>query len=150
MIEYRPAEPAEFPVAAELRHEMGLEMGSDFDQAGDRWRTRFSVYFRGKQHVNRGQLFMAFENGTAIGMAAVSLTDEWRAFCFNTRFAHVNAVYVKPEYRRRGVARELMQRAIAWAKAKGCSRIRLRTSEEGRALYESVGFAPGREMEMWL
>ncbi len=150
MIRCRPADASEFPVAAQLRQEMGLEMGSDLDARDAGWRTRFCLYFAGKQGMNHGRLFLAFDDGAPIGMAAVSLTDEWRAFCFNMRFAHVNAVYVRPDYRRRGIARELMQCTIAWAKAQGCARLRLRTSEEGRALYESVGFQAGREMELAL
>ena len=148
MIEYRPAAPAEFPVAAQLRHEMGIEMGTDLDAAGANWRRRFAAFFAGKQGVNRGRLFLAFDGEQAVGMTAITLTEEWRTFCFGTRFGWVNAVFVKPGYRRRGIARELLRRAVDWARERGCVRVRLRTSSEGRALYEQAGFHAGREMEL--
>ena len=147
MIEYRAAALAELPFAAALRREMALEMGSDYDAQRVDWQARFCVYFGGKQCIGNAEVFLAFDGDEPIGMTTVSLSDEWRAFCFETRFAFVNAVYVRPEYRRRGIGRVLMQSAIEWARRRGCSRLRLRTSDEGRALYESLGFQPGREME---
>lgn len=147
MIGCRPATLDEFPVAAQLRAEMGLDWGEDYDAAEPKWRARFCEYFAALQRDGRGQLFLTFDGETPVGMTIVSLRDEWRSYVFGTRFAFVNAVYVKPAYRRRGIGRGLMLRAIAWAEEKKCTRIRLRTSEEGRALYESVGFRSGREME---
>lgn len=148
MIRYVAADLAQFPVAVPLRAEMAAEMGSHLDMSGTAWRDRFCTFFRDKQRDGRAQLFLAYDENEAIGMTIVSLTNEWRTFCFGTQFAFVNAVYVRPEYRRRGAGRELMRRAIEWARAAGCARVRLRTSEEGRALYESVGFHRGREMEL--
>lgn len=148
MIVCRPAAQEEFPVAAGLRQEMGVEMGSDLDARGAEWRAKFCAYFGSKQSEGRGELFLVFDGDRAVGMTAISITDEWRAYCFGTRFAFINAVYVKPEYRRRGIGRELMKHAVTWARERNCLRVRLRTSEDGRALYESVGFKTGREMEL--
>lgn len=148
VIECRAAPLEQFAHAAELRQAMERGFDSDFDAQSGGWREKFCEYFGGKQRAGRGQLYLAFDGPAPIGMAIVTLTDEWRSFVFGMRFAFVNAVFVKPEYRRRGIGRDLMLCAIAWAKEKKCARIRLRTSEEGRALYESVGFRPGREMEL--
>jgi hypothetical protein len=43
-----------------------------------------------------------------------------------------------------------MEMLIAWARERGCTRVRLRASDDGRLLYQTLGFAAGREMELSL
>lgn len=123
-------------------------MGGDFDALAPGWRAKFCQYFGGKQAAGNAQLFLAFDTGQAVGCATISILDDYRNFVFNQRAAHVNAVFVKPAYRRRGIARRLMELAVAWARERGCTRVRLRASDEGRLLYQTLGFAAGREMEL--
>ena len=47
-----------------------------------------------------------------------------------------------------GAARALMERLVEEAKAAGVRRIWLRASEDGRPLYESMGFRPGNYMQL--
>jgi aminoglycoside 6'-N-acetyltransferase I len=81
-------------------------------------------------------------------MAAFSVLDEYRAAAFGRPRGFVNGVFVEPQWRRRRVARRLMERGLQWLKERGCVMARLRTSEAGRGLYESLGFATGSEMEL--
>jgi GNAT superfamily N-acetyltransferase len=147
-VECRAAGADEFALVAELRGEMAREMGSSFDALAPDWRPKFTAYFGGKQAGGSAQAFLAYDGQTPVGCAIVSIPDEYRRFVFGICNAHVNAVFVRPEYRRRGIARQLMQLAIAWARERGCTRVRLRASEDGRALYSQLGFEPGREMEL--
>jgi GNAT superfamily N-acetyltransferase len=55
-------------------------------------------------------------------------------------------VFVEPEWRRRGIARTLMEEVLAWARTTGIVSLVLHASEDGRALYESMGFVPTNEM----
>jgi GNAT superfamily N-acetyltransferase len=55
-------------------------------------------------------------------------------------------VYTEPAWRRRGVARALMERVIAWAREERIARLVLHASPDGRALYEELGFEPTNEM----
>jgi len=55
-------------------------------------------------------------------------------------------MYVEPPYRRRGIARALMEVIIAWARDGHVARLVLHASDEGRSLYESMGFVPTTEM----
>jgi GNAT superfamily N-acetyltransferase len=55
-------------------------------------------------------------------------------------------VYTEPEWRRRGVARCLMERVIAWSRTHEVARLVLHASADGRALYEQLGFAATNEM----
>lgn len=60
--------------------------------------------------------------------------------------AYILNVYTEPEYRRRSLARKLIEAMIAWARERGCARITLHPSEEGRPLYQSLGFERTQEM----
>jgi GNAT superfamily N-acetyltransferase len=62
------------------------------------------------------------------------------------RDAYVLNVYTEPAHRRRGLARALMQAVLQWCHAAGITRVALHASDEGRPLYESLGFAPTNEM----
>ena len=55
-------------------------------------------------------------------------------------------VYVEPHYRRCGIARRLMEVIIEWCRARGDASVFLHASDEGRALYSSMGFEPTNEM----
>jgi GNAT superfamily N-acetyltransferase len=55
-------------------------------------------------------------------------------------------VYTVATWRRRGVARQLMETIIGWAAEVGIVRLVLAASPEGRPLYEKIGFAGTREM----
>ena len=129
---------------------MAIEMEGDWDAEHPGWRHRFAEYFRRRQAAGRAQLFMALESGSPVGMAIVSIADHYRAETQGITFGYVNGVYVKPMWRRRGIARQLMDLAIRWARGRGCRTLRLRSSDEGRALYEALGFQPSSEMQLRL
>lgn len=57
-------------------------------------------------------------------------------------------VYVEPEYRRRGIARRLMIEMIDWCRNNGFASVGLHASDEGRPLYEQLGFKPTNEMRL--
>ena len=61
----------------------------------------------------------------------------------------VSNVFVEPEYRRQGVAQQLLRVVLAEARTCGLGVVNLGTSAEGRALYGSMGFQAS-ESEMWL
>jgi GNAT superfamily N-acetyltransferase len=147
-VQCRAASADEYGAAAQLRHEMSVETGHDFDARAADWRDRFRAYFAAKQAAGVAQLFLAYDGADPVGCAVISILDEYRRCAFGTLTAFVNCVYVRPAYRRSGIGRRLMELAIAWAVGRGCVRVRLRTSDEGRRLYESLGFHTGREMEL--
>lgn len=150
-ITYRAATLEDYAAGAQLRSEMAHEMGArDFVDASFDWRERFVEYFRAKSERGDAQLFLAFDGEIPVGSATVSILEEYRRYVLDISSAWVNAVYVKPEYRRCGIGKTLMLLAIDWARTKGCRRIRLRSSDEGRLLYESLGFIPTAEMELRL
>ncbi len=59
-------------------------------------------------------------------------------------------MYTERPYRRRGLARRLMEVMIAWCRNQGFGSILLQASSEGRPLYEKLGFKQTNEMRMML
>lgn len=58
-------------------------------------------------------------------------------------------VYTEPSWRRRGIARVLMNTVLQWSTAQGFDRVVLHASETGRPLYVSLGFVATNEMRWW-
>ena len=54
--------------------------------------------------------------------------------------AYITSVFVEPEYRRQGIASEMLRRIVARAQAYGCVNIMLTATDMGKPLYEKLGF----------
>ena len=93
--------------------------------------------------------WLACDQGRVIAGGAVVITA-WPAHPYDLacRRATILNVYTEPGYRRRGIARQIMQTMISWCKQEGLARLTLHASEEGRRLYESLGFEPSNEMRL--
>ena len=63
------------------------------------------------------------------------------------RHAIILNVFTEPEWRRRGVAALLIQHIIDWSREQRLDRLVLHASDEGRALYERLGFIATNEMK---
>ena len=59
-------------------------------------------------------------------------------------------VYTHPKYRRRGLARRLMEAMTAWCNANDIPYLFLHASDDGRPLYEAMGFRATTEMHLAL
>ena len=59
-------------------------------------------------------------------------------------------VYTESAYRRRGIARQLMTIMIDWCRDKGFGSVVLHASNDGRPLYEQLGFTQTNEMRLML
>ena len=62
------------------------------------------------------------------------------------RHAIVINVFTEPDWRRRGLATFLMERLIDWARAERLDRLVLHASDQGRVVYERLGFVQTNEM----
>jgi GNAT superfamily N-acetyltransferase len=62
--------------------------------------------------------------------------------------AYILNVYVHPQYRRRGLARRLIQAILLWCEQRQCARVALHASEAGEPLYTSLGFERTNEMRL--
>lgn len=77
---------------------------------------------------------VAHEGGAIIGYGGIALAGE---------VADVHTIAVIPQYRKRGIATELLDRLESWAIAKGVTALMLEMREgnvEAQPLYESRGY----------
>ena len=66
--------------------------------------------------------------------------------CYGRKLAWIGMVLTLPEYRGKGLARELVEHCIKYA---GRRTVRLDASEMGKALYASLGFVEECAIERW-
>ena len=66
----------------------------------------------------------------------------------DSRRGNILNVYTAEKFRRRGLARQLMETALAWCRENRVDTIVLHASPGGRSLYEEMGFAPTNEMRL--
>ena len=85
--------------------------------------------------------FMAEADGVAVG--TVSTTS------YGTRLAWIGMMLVLPEYRRRGIARQLMQVSVDYLRGRGVTCIKLDASPLGQPLYEQLGFHAEWGFQRW-
>ncbi len=64
------------------------------------------------------------------------------------RRAIILNVYTEPEFRHRGIARRIMQTILDWLHLEGFASVSLHASDEGRPLYERLGFVATNEMRL--
>jgi GNAT superfamily N-acetyltransferase len=62
--------------------------------------------------------------------------------------ANILNVYTERAYRRQGLARLLLDWMIRWCGARGFAAVTLDTSDDGFALYQSLGFRATRQMRL--
>jgi GNAT superfamily N-acetyltransferase len=93
--------------------------------------------------------WLACENNRAVAGGAIVISP-WPAHPYDLkcRRATILNVYTDPAYRRRGLASKLMQTMIDWCRREGFARVTLHASDDGRHLYESLGFEASNEMRL--
>jgi GNAT superfamily N-acetyltransferase len=136
-----------------LRHRRGMyeDMGFTDANALDAMIPLSAAFLSKAMAEAAFRAWLACDRERVAGGGAV-LISPWPAHPYDLecRRATIINVYVYPEYRRRGIARQLMQEILAWCKAAGLARVCLHASDQGRHLYETLGFEPSNEMKLSL
>jgi len=68
---------------------------------------------------------------------------------YGRALAWIGMVVVDPDYRRLGLARRLMERAIAYGEDRGVAWIKLDATDMGRPLYQALGFEDEQPIARW-
>lgn len=144
----RLATPTDAATIEAQRHAMYLDMGTDeaklapLHAASLTWLERMLT-----AGLYTG--FLAELNGETVGGAGLL----WQDMPPNpdsrvTTRAYIMNVYVRPQSRGQGVARQLLGRVLAECAARGVTVISLHASEAGRPLYAELGFSATNEMKL--
>ena len=140
------------PIIVHHRRAMFTDMGYA-DIAGlDAMDVAFAPYVRraiadGSYH---GWLAVTSERHVVAGGGLI--LREWPATprSADTQSAYILNMYTEPEYRKRGIARRIMNAILDHCRSEGLHSVSLHASEFGRPLYISLGFEPTNEMRLKL
>lgn len=95
-------------------------------------------------------LILAEHHSEAVGI--IRCADiEGSPLLLPERYAYVSSAYVTPEWRRRGVLRQLLAAAEEWAAGRGLTEIRLSAasdSESALASWRALGFVQVEQLQV--
>lgn len=149
---FRPATPADCDIILHHRRCMFRDMGEGTESELDRMveATRPWLDRALADGSYRGWLAQAADGEVVAGGGILISSWPARPETPDTRRALILNVYTEHEFRRRGLARQLMLLMIQWLRDEGFGSVVLHASSEGRRLYESLGFVPTNEMRLRL
>ena len=85
--------------------------------------------------------WLAAEDGRIVGTSGISFVEKPPWFGSPTgRIGLLSSMYTDPNYRRRGIAKELLRRVVEEARAYGCGVVQITASDMGVLLYSDFGF----------
>ena len=85
--------------------------------------------------------WLAMDGDKIVGTSGMSFAEKPPYFtCVTGRLGILSSMYTDPDYRRMGIATNLLDRVVAEARNYGCGTIYITASNMGVKLYESYGF----------
>ena len=149
MITYRKANISDIPELINLRILFLKEIYPNAsesldDRLADHLTTYLQEYLAKDSFVN----WFAEANGKAVASAGILFYNQPPLYHnLDGKVAYILNVYTLPDFRRKGIAKALLQKILQEAKDRNTGKVSLHTSELGRSLYEQFGFvAGGNEM----
>jgi GNAT superfamily N-acetyltransferase len=149
-ITIRQAAPSESAIVLHHRRSMFRDMGEGTVEELDRMVEVASPWLARALADGSYHHWLALDaSGHVCGGGGVLLSP-WPANPKDpcTQRAVILNVYTEPEFRKRGIGRQIMMAIMAWVKEQGLRSINLHASSEGRPLYEKLGFEPTNEMRV--
>ena len=85
--------------------------------------------------------WLAMDGEKIVGTSGMSFVEKPPYFtCPSGKLGLLSSMFTAPEYRRMGIAKELLGRVIKEARAYGCGAVHITASDMGVKLYEAYGF----------
>ncbi|MBQ8488442.1 MAG: GNAT family N-acetyltransferase [Pseudobutyrivibrio sp.] len=85
--------------------------------------------------------WLAMDDNKIIGTSGMSFVEKPPYFgCPTGRLGLLSSMYTNPNYRRMGIAKELLNRVVEEARAYGCGAVHITASDMGVKLYTAYGF----------
>lgn len=146
-LETRLAIPEDAPIIARHRHRMFVDAGRADNSALRRVTDAFEQWLPPMMQAGKYMGWLALLERNVIAGAGLMIMDwpphpldpgPYRGYLLN--------VYVEPEFRRKRIASNLIELALAEARNRKIRVVSLHATEEGRPLYESSGFRRTNEM----
>ena len=96
-----------------------------------------------KRHMADGTFvsWIALDDDKIIGTSGMSFVEKPPYFgCPNGKIGLISSMYTSNEYRRKGIAKELLTRVVKEAENYGCGVVQITASDMGVLLYTDFGF----------
>jgi GNAT superfamily N-acetyltransferase len=148
----RPGTIADAETVIRQRRLMFHEMGYRDREALDTMCEGFRPWLLRKMQAGEYLAWFAVNAGGTIASGLGLWLMDWPPHMIGPGSPRGNIlnVYTEREFRRRALARRLMETALAWCRTGGIRAVILHSSEDGRRLYKSMGFQPTNEMRIEL
>ena len=137
-IEYRKLSEKELDEFIEMRINQLREEGAKEDI--DLKPALLDYY---KRHMKDGTFvsWVALDGNNIIGTSGMSFVEKPPYFgCPSGKIGLLSSMFTNPNYRRNGIAKELLSRIVNEAKQYGCGTIQITASDMGVKLYTDFGF----------
>jgi GNAT superfamily N-acetyltransferase len=140
---YRKAGRADVGALVDLRIDF-MRLIKDLsprDEEG--WRAELSARFEAGLESGDLVAWICLDGESVVaasGLAYPADRDARAELGLGSGEALVFNMYTLPGYRRRGIAASLLRRTIGEARSRGAAALRLRPTDDGRPLYERLGF----------
>lgn len=137
-IEYRKLTETELAIFVEMRIAQLREEGAkeDIDLV-----PYLMDYYR--RHMADGTFvsWLALDGDRIIGTSGMSFVEKPPYFgCPTGKIGLLSSMFTNPNYRRMGIARELLDRVVNEARDYGCGTVQITASDMGVKLYKAYGF----------
>ena len=100
-----------------------------------------------QRHLANGTFvsWLALDGDKIIGTSGMSFVEKPPYFgCPTGRIGLLSSMYTNPDYRRKGIARELLRRVVEEARAYGCGTVQITASDMVVLLYSDFGFVKNK------
>ncbi len=85
--------------------------------------------------------WLALDGDKIIGTSGMSFVEKPPYFsCPSGKIGLLSSMFTNPDYRRMGIAKELLHRVVEEARAYGCGAVQITASDMGVKLYTAYGF----------
>ena len=147
-----PATLLDIATIVSHRRSMFAAMGYSDESALDAMSSAFEPWLRRTMLAGEYLAWFAIAQDQAVAAGLGLWLMDWPPHMIGSgaRRGNILNIFVRPEYRRRGIARELMSVALEWCRANAVDHVMLHSSVDGRHLYESLGFTSTNEMRLLL
>ena len=100
-----------------------------------------------KRHMADGTFvsWIAMDGDRIVGTSGMSFVEKPPYFgCPSGRIGLLSSMFTHPDYRRKGIAKELLSRVIEEARTYGCGTVQITASDMGVLLYSDFGFVKNK------
>ena len=137
-VEYRRLTDKELDTFIEMRINQLREEGA---KENIDLRPALKDYYN--RHMREGTFvsWIAVDEDKIIGTSGMSFVEKPPYFgCPNGKIGLLSSMFTNPDYRRKGIAKELLRRVVEEARKYGCGTIQITASDMGVKLYTAYGF----------